>query len=94
MTELSSGCKKEGYWDVIPQIKNVSFPIRGKWQVDLVDGRSIVMPTSAFPCLRRVSTKERKNWYLIGGGITWDSCPEVIHIEQLLGDYQKFNHEA
>ena len=30
--------------------KNVSFPIRGKWQVDLVDGRSIVMPTSTFPC--------------------------------------------
>jgi hypothetical protein len=86
--------KKEGYWDVVPQIKNVSFPIRGKWQVDLVDGRSIVMPTSAFPCLRRVSVKERKNWYLIGGGVTWDSCPEVIHIEQLLGDYQKFSHEA
>ena len=59
--------------------KNVSFPIRGKWQVDLVDGRSIVMPTSAFPCLRRVSVKERKNWYLIGGGVIWDSCPEVIH---------------
>ena len=31
---------------------------------------------------------------LLGGGVTWDSCPEVIHIEQLLGDYQKFNHEA
>ena len=30
--------------------KNVSFPIRGKWQVDLVDGRSIVMSTSTFPC--------------------------------------------
>lgn len=42
--------KKEGYWDVIPQIKNVSFPIRGKWQVDLVDGRSIIMSTSTFPC--------------------------------------------
>lgn len=66
---------------MIPQIKNVSFPIRGKWQVDLVDGRSIIVPTSAFPCLSRVSTKERKNWYLIGGGITWDSCPEIIHIE-------------
>lgn len=52
------------------------------------------LPTSAFPCLRRVSVKERKNWYLIGGGVTWDSCPDVIHIEQLLGDYQKFNHEA
>ena len=38
--------------------------------------------------------KKEGYWYLIGGGVTWDSCPEVIHIEQLLGDYQKFNHEA
>lgn len=85
---------KEGYWDVIPQIKAVSFPQRGKWQVDFVDGRSIVMPVSAFPSLKRVPIKERKKWYLIGGGVTWDSCSEVIHIEQLLGDYQKFSHEV
>ncbi len=86
--------KKEGFWDITPQIKSVSFPQRGKWQVDLVDGRSIIMPISAFPCLKRVSTQERKNWYLIGGGVTWDSCPEVIHVEQILGDYQRIAHEA
>ena len=63
--------KKEGFWDVVPQIKSVSFPLRGKWQVDLVDGRSIIMPISAFPSLKRISSKERKNWYLIGGGVTW-----------------------
>ena len=66
--------KKEGFWDVVPQIKSVSFPLRGKWQVDLVDGRSIIMPISAFPSLKRISSKERKNWYLIGGGVTWDDC--------------------
>jgi hypothetical protein len=38
--------------------------------------------------------KERGNWYLMGGGVSWDSCPEVIHIEQILGDYQKYGHEA
>ena len=84
----------EGFWDVVPQIKSVSFPLRGKWQVDLVDGRSIIMPISAFPSLKRISSKERKNWYLIGGGVTWDACSEVIHVEQLLGDYQKYSHEA
>ena len=47
--------KKEGFWDVVPQIKSVSFPLRGKWQVDLVDGRSIIMPISAFPSLKRIS---------------------------------------
>jgi hypothetical protein len=25
---------------------------------------------------------------LAGGKETWDSCPEVIHIEQILGNYQ------
>ena len=83
----------EGYWNVVPQIKTVSFPKRGKFQVNLVDGRQVVMPTSAFPSLKRVPVRERKNWYLMGGGVTWDSCPEVIHVEQILGDYQKYAHE-
>jgi hypothetical protein len=85
---------KEGYWDVKPQIKSVCFPKRGKFQVDLQDGRVIVMPISAFPSLKKVPMKERGNWYLMGGGVSWDSCPEVIHIEQILGDYQKYGHEA
>ena len=29
--------KKEGYWDVKPKIKRLSFPKRGKFQVDLQD---------------------------------------------------------
>ena len=85
---------KEGYWNVKPQIKSVCFPKRGKFQVDLQDGRVIVMPISAFPSLKKVPTKERGNWYLMGGGVSWDSCPEVIHVEQILGDYQKYGHEA
>ena len=85
---------KEGYCDVKPQIKSVCFPKRGKFQVDLQDGRVIVMPISAFPSLKKVPTKERGNWYLMGGGVSWDSCPEVIHVEQILGDYQKYGHEA
>ena len=83
----------EGYWGTIPQIKSVSFPARGKFQVDLVDGRRIIMPISAFPSLKKVPVKERNSWYLIGGGVSWDSCPEVIHIEQILGNYQNYAHE-
>ena len=30
---------KEGFWDIVPAIKSVSFPARGKFQVDLKDGR-------------------------------------------------------
>ena len=84
---------KEGYWDVVPRIKSVSFPRRGKFQVELQDGRIIIMPISAFPSIKKVPSKERANWYLMGGGVSWDSCPEVIHVEQILGDYQKYGHE-
>lgn len=80
--------KKEGYWDVKPRIKRLSFPKRGKFQVNLQDGRSVLMPISAFPSLKRMPAKERENWYLMGEGVTWDACSEVIHIEQILGNYQ------
>ena len=84
---------KEGYWDVEPRLKSVSFPRRGKFQVELQDGRIIIMPISAFPSIKKVPSKERANWYLMGGGVSWDSCPEVIHVEQILGDYQKYGNE-
>lgn len=84
----------EGYWNTVPQIKSVAFPVKGRFQVTLEDGRIISMPTSAFPCLKKVPVKERKDWYIVGGGITWDSCPEVIHIEQILGNYQNYAHES
>lgn len=83
----------EGYWDVKPAIKNVTFPIRGKFQVGLADGRQIIMPISAFPSIKKVPVSKRKNWYLMGGGFTWDECPEVIHIEQILGNYSTYAHE-
>ena len=83
----------EGYWGIVPQIKSVAFPIRGKFQVNLVDGRSIIMPISAFPSLKRVPVKERGSWYLMGGGVSWDSCHDVIHIEQILGNYHNYMHE-
>ena len=83
----------EGYWDVKPQIKSLSFPKRGKFEVELQDGRSITMPISAFPSLKKVPVKQRKDWYLMGGGVTWDACPEVIHIEQILGNYANYAHE-
>lgn len=84
----------EGFWNITPEIKSLEFPKRGKFQVNLKDGRSITMPISAFPSLKKVPVRERNSWYLMGGGVTWDSCPEVIHIEQILGDYAKYGHES
>ena len=85
--------KIEGFWDVIPKIKKVSFPTRGKIAVDLEDGRTIIVPISLFPSIKKVPVRERSKWYLIGNGITWDSCPEVIHIEQILGNVNNYKHE-
>ena len=86
--------KVEGFWNVKPKIKKVGFPVRGKMQVNLEDGRCLIVPTSAFPSIKKVPVKQRNKWYLTGGGITWDSCPEVIHIEQILGNYAEYSHEA
>ena len=46
--------QNEGYWDVKPKIKAVSFPKRGNIEVTLQDGRSITMPISAFPNMKKV----------------------------------------
>lgn len=83
----------DGYWDVTPKIKKVSFPIRGKMAVQLEDGRVVIVPLSSFPSIKKVPVKERSKWYLIGGGVTWDTCPEVIHIEQILGNYANYKHD-
>lgn len=45
--------QNEGYWNVKPKIKAVSFQKRGKFEVTLQDGRSITMPISAFPSMKR-----------------------------------------
>lgn len=74
-------------------VKGVSFPIRGKMAVKLEDGRIIIVPLSSFPSIKKVPVKDRSKWYLMAGGVTWDACPEVIHIEQILGNYQNYQHE-
>lgn len=83
----------DGYWNIVPKIKKVSFPIRGKMSVQLEDGRQIIAPLSSFPSVKKVPVSERSKWYLVGGGITWDTCPEVIHIEQILGNFDNYKHE-
>jgi len=87
-------CKVEGFWDITPKIKKISFPVRGKMAVQLEDGRMITVPISAFPSVKKVPVSERNKWYLTGGGFTWDSCPEVIHIEQILGNFNNYKHES
>jgi len=85
--------KIEGFWGSSPKIKSISFPVRGRMQVDLTDGRVILVPLSAFPSIQKLSKQEREKWFLIGGGISFDKSNEVIHIEQILGNYDNYRHE-
>ncbi|HIK46717.1 MAG TPA: DUF2442 domain-containing protein [Leptolyngbyaceae cyanobacterium M65_K2018_010] len=54
--------------------------------VDLVDGRSLVIPLSWYPRLLHASPEERQNWQLLGDGyaIEWVDLDEHIGIEGLL----------
>ena len=54
--------KIEGYWDVVPKIKKVTFPLRGKMSVVLEDGRIITVPISAFPSIKKVPVKDRNKY--------------------------------
>lgn len=55
-------------------------------RVDLSDGRTISVPLAWFPRLVHGTTKERKNWRLIGKGygIHWEELDEDISVENLL----------
>lgn len=54
--------------------------------VDLVDGRTISVPTVWYPRLAHATAEERKHWRLIGQGegIHWPDLDEDISIDNLL----------
>lgn len=55
-------------------------------KVFLEDGREIAVPIEWFPKLRDASSKEKKDWRLIGNGvgIHWESLDEDISVKGLL----------
>ncbi len=54
--------------------------------VDLIDGRTILVPLVWYPRLLHGTEKERNNWRFIGNneGIHWPDLDEDISIENLL----------
>ncbi len=83
----------EGYWNVLPKIKTLSFDIKGKLSVAFWDGRIIVAPLSAFPSIKKLTKLQCQKWYLFGNGFSFDDCSEVFHVEQLLGNSENYRHE-
>src|SRR5690349_7706811 len=54
--------------------------------VELLDGRTIIVPLIWYPRLVHATVKERKNWRLIGQGegIHWPNLDEDISVRNLL----------
>jgi hypothetical protein len=54
--------------------------------VDLVDGRTLMVPLVWFPRLQVASPSDRANWRLIGQGVGthWDAIDEDISVRGLL----------
>ena len=54
--------------------------------VDLMDGRTIIVPLVWYPRLLNASKKQRKNWKSCGAGfgIHWPDVDEDLSIEGLL----------
>ena len=71
--------------EIQPLAVDVSFSSE-MLQVELADGRAIAVPLEWFPDLAEASSKDRKNWQLIGGGlgIRWEALDEDVSVESLL----------
>jgi hypothetical protein len=54
--------------------------------VDLVDGRTIVVPLASYPRLFRATAEQRRNWTVSGAGfgIYWPDVDEDLSTEGLL----------
>ena len=54
--------------------------------VDLLDGRTITVPTSWFPTLSNASQAQRENWEILGDGegIHWPEIDEDLSVSGLL----------
>ena len=73
--------------DVQPgeRVKNVRCT-RDSLRVDLLDGRSIIVPLAWYPRLLHATSRQRANWRMAGGGygIHWPDIDEDLSTEGLL----------
>ena len=67
------------------RVKNVEFT-DDTLAVDLIDGRTIIVPLVWFPRLLEASVADRLNWRIAGGGygIHWPDLDEDLSTEGLL----------
>jgi uncharacterized protein DUF2442 len=66
-------------------VKDVNFT-EDTMAVDLVDGRTIIVPLVWFPKLLDATTEQRRNWQISGAGygLHWPDVDEDLSTEGLL----------
>jgi Protein of unknown function (DUF2442) len=67
------------------RVKNVSFT-KDAISVDLIDGRTIVVPLVWYPRLLNATSSQRLDWKVCGGGygIHWESIDEDLSTAGML----------
>ena len=67
------------------RVKDVQFT-EDTIAVDLVDGRTIVVPLAWYPSLLEATSEQRQNWQMSGAGygIHWPDIDEDLSTEGLL----------
>ena len=84
---------KEGAIGIRPVIDRINFEHRGKMSIYLEDGRTIIIPLSLFPSIKKLNEAQRKKYHISDGQIIiFNNCDEVFHIEQFLGSEQEYRY--
>jgi hypothetical protein len=83
----------EGIIGIRPEVKRLTFKTRGKMDVHFVDGRTVIVPLSWFPSINKLTTAQRERWYVMPDGLfSFDDCPEIFHVEQVLGKEEAYRY--
>jgi len=81
----------EGFIKTKPNIKKITFEQRGKMFIYLFDGRTVIVPVSAFPSIKKLKEVDRKHYSIIDDSLfTFDKSNEIFHLEQVLGKENKY----
>jgi len=78
-----------------PKIKKVKWEQANQISIYLVDGRIIICPVKNLPSLKKTPINRRNRAQIIDETIfTFEGCPEVYHLEQVLGNFQRYKYKT
>ena len=82
----------EGIIGIKPEIKKIKWVVN-KIHIYLQDGRELIVPTKILPTVKKTKVEKRNKAFIVGKNMfTWDTCPEVYHIEQVLGKEHDYKY--